>query len=260
MYNYRIIRTIKWIILISFICLISPISAQEVSAQEITDPPATFTKQREHSKRLIDNILSGNEFQHHESTTGWRIVLANANQQHLLLDHNTINLIVKLVQGFIWLAIFTLFWLLIRYRHRWQQVPQTQTLQLPDNVPTSVFGLDIKRETLPENIANQAQQLWRVNQHYDAVSLLYRGALSVIFYANRFTLTKGATENDCVRLVKTFENDERAQCFSQLTELWLLAAYAKRLPSSADFNKVCQNWIYAFSDVYYTSSKNTDLR
>src|SRR6185436_2274457 len=96
--------------------------------------------------------------------------------------------------------------------------------------PAILFGLDIAPETLPADVAGAAAQLLAAGQVRDALSLLYRGALSALVHAKGLPFQAGATERDCLRRARDVLPREGQAFFVELIAAWEATAYAGRLP------------------------------
>lgn len=112
--------------------------------------------------------------------------------------------------------------------------------------PTRLFGLDIRPESLPTDIAAQALVLWQAGKARQALSLLYRGALSRLAAHEQITLKESYTEGDCLRVVARVVSQDINQYFTRLTTAWQHIAYAKRTPEFADGEALCRQYATHF--------------
>lgn len=99
-------------------------------------------------------------------------------------------------------------------------------------LPTQVAGLDIRPESLPDDIGAAARAAWLRNDVVQALSLLYRGALSVLVLRFGVAIRSSFTEQECLRATRKSVGGTVTGYFARLTEAWVIAVYAKRLPSS----------------------------
>ena len=93
--------------------------------------------------------------------------------------------------------------------------------------PDFLFGLDVRPESLPDDVGAAAADLARRGAARNALSLLYRGAL-VRFMDEGLELQQGDTEGDCVRRVEAFAAPKRRVYFMRLVLAWQALAYAHR--------------------------------
>jgi len=92
------------------------------------------------------------------------------------------------------------------------------------------------------NISQQAWTFWQTGASRTAISLLYRGALSVLNTRNGLNIDDSATESECLRRVKNTQAIELMNYFDGLTRVWQNIAYAGRQPSELEVQQLCQEW------------------
>ena len=80
----------------------------------------------------------------------------------------------------------------------------------------------------------------------DALSLLYRGALSALVHRDRVALAPGDTEGDCLRLVSAHCAADTARYFSRLVGHWQRTAYGGERPDEAVVRALCEEWLPRF--------------
>ncbi|MCF6193762.1 MAG: hypothetical protein L3J46_05445 [Kangiellaceae bacterium] len=143
----------------------------------------------------------------------------------------------------LWLLLAFGIILLIYFRDRWMYLFQGKRKSKDEyESPEVMFGMDIRPESLPENIAVEAQKLWQSGQHRESLSLLYRGALVHLINKEKIKLQNSHTEGDVVR-VATKKLDETKQIYlKSLTTQWQLIAYAHRSPSEGDMKTLFDRW------------------
>ncbi|WP_422084785.1 DUF4129 domain-containing protein [Variovorax sp.] len=139
----------------------------------------------------------------------------------------------------IWgLAALALAWLAIRI-HRWARVRAGGARPGKAPLPSHVGSLDIRPESLPDDVGNAAAALWQRGQHRPALSLLYRGALSRLVHAHGVPVRAASTEGECVALAASRLQPQAQAFFVRLVDAWQLAAYGGRLPSTAQVLAIC---------------------
>lgn len=101
-----------------------------------------------------------------------------------------------------WLAVFVVFgWILFRYRY-WLIKFITTPLhaEAPKKQPVVMFGMDIRQQSLPKNVDQEAQKLIREGKVREALSLLYRACLAYLVSAG-YELEESLTEQECLSLI-----------------------------------------------------------
>lgn len=144
---------------------------------------------------------------------------------------------------FISAAICLVLWLIYRFRDSFSGFARKR----PPPRATEVAGLDIRPESLPDDVPTQVMKLWHQGQKRLALALLYRATISRLVHDDGLTLSSGATEGDCTREAeKAFRNVKlsagRLKASATATQLWLRAAYADSWPDDAAVQQECKLW------------------
>jgi len=105
--------------------------------------------------------------------------------------------------------------------------------------PAELFGLAIAPGSLPDDIAAAALAELDRGRVREALSLVYRGALSHLVHGLGLRVTAGATEHDVGRDAAGALPRAAAEYFSALIGQWVLAAYAGRLPDVDQVRALC---------------------
>jgi hypothetical protein len=152
------------------------------------------------------------------------------------------DLVRAIAEGARWLiwglGALALAWLLLRIRS-WAQVRAGGGRPTRGPLPSHVGSLDIRPESLPDDIGSAAAGLWQRGQQRAALSLLYRGALSRLVHLHAVPVRAASTEGECVALAEGHLAPAAQSFFVRLVEAWQLAAYGGRLPSTAQVLAVC---------------------
>ena len=107
--------------------------------------------------------------------------------------------------------------------------------------PDFLFGLDVRPESLPADIAGAARSLAREGRLREALSLLYRGAL-VRFMDDGIEFLAGDTEGDCLRRVDTAASVPRRSYFRRIVGLWQALAYGHFTVDAAEVEALALEW------------------
>jgi Domain of unknown function (DUF4129) len=113
--------------------------------------------------------------------------------------------------------------------------------------PDALFGLALAPESLPDDVAAAAAALARGGRPREALSLLYRGALSVLVHRDHVPLAEGDTEGDCVRAARKTLPANAGDYFARLVQTWTAAAYAGRSPDAGGAEALCREWASHFA-------------
>jgi hypothetical protein len=158
-------------------------------------------------------------------SAGWAAFIEGLAQFLRILAYAAIALAV----------IFLLYYLLRRFdllgRERSSYVP-----------PATLFGLDVRPESLPDDVAGAALELARAGELLKALSLLYRGALVTLLHRDGVELASGDTEDDCLRKSRKHIADPSLAYFARLLAAWQRLAYARREVPNSEVEALCGDW------------------
>jgi hypothetical protein len=112
----------------------------------------------------------------------------------------------------------------------------------PQRGVESLHGLDIRPESLPENIGAVALELLEAGRHREALSLLYRGALSRAVHRHGVAIAASATEGEALRAVNATLDPHRAAYFANVVALWQRAVYAGESVMREPIARLCRGF------------------
>lgn len=139
-------------------------------------------------------------------------------------------------------AALLIFLAVLLYRHRndWLGVPRATKL------PETLFGLDVRPESLPDDVGAAARALLAGGDAAGSLSLLYRGALSALLHRRQIDFRQGDTEADCQNRARGRIDAASHVYFSRLLDAWKLAAYARQSPEIVEIGNLCDDWATHF--------------
>ena len=102
-----------------------------------------------------------------------------------------------------------------------------------------VRDLDVRPESLPDDVGAAAWALWQAGQVQAALSLLYRGALSRLIHRFRVPITSSATEGECLDLARGRLEPTALRYVTQVVRAWEANIYGGRTLSNAMGEALC---------------------
>ena len=141
------------------------------------------------------------------------------------------------VLGAILAAMLVVF--LTRLASRWRRAPGLPKRFAP---PSHVRDLDIRPESLPDDVGAAAAALWDAGDQRAALSLLYRGALSRLVHAHGVPIRASSTENDCLILAKPLLDGTATEYLSRLVTTWRTAVYGGLSPATSAVHELCNRF------------------
>lgn len=139
----------------------------------------------------------------------------------------------------IFAALFALYYIArhLRLRGFWN---------LRQERPQFLFGLDVRPESLPDDVGGTAAGLVEAGRMREALSLLYRGSL-VRFMDDGIEFLQGDTEGDCMRRVMSASGVARKDYFARLVAAWQQLAYGHREVPVETARALARGWSAAFA-------------
>ncbi len=121
------------------------------------------------------------------------------------------------------------------------------------NAPTHVQDLDIRPDSLPQDIGAAAWWAWQRAADWSArraaLSLLYRGALSHLVHGFAVPIQASSTEGECVALARSVlahqalaDSAARAEFVALLVQVWQRAVYGLQPPDEGLMQRLCQEF------------------
>ena len=205
----------------------SPDSAQIASAVErLRDDPNLATSRQSRTLHWVNDRQS----EPPRSAPGWiwwvRDLFAWLAESSRLLLWAVALLMIAL------LVVYLLRGLSL---HRKRRDPGHDSAQ---SAPGHVHGLDIRPESLPDDVGAAALALWDAGEWRAALSLLYRGLLSRLANDYSLPIQRSSTEGDCLQLATRLDA-AKSGYVARLVKTWQRAVYGAVPPAADDVRKLC---------------------
>ncbi len=209
----------------------------------------------EESPRVIAEVLAHEDFAISRSEERWRLRdldwdwFDDEDEEEEDRDIPDLGWLSSLAPVIKWLVIAVfigwLAWMLVRYRDEFNGLIGGRR-RGKDALPEVVMGMDIRPESLPEDIPDEARRLWQAGEFREALGLLYRGALSRLVNHRGLEISSGDTEADILRIARSGLDQNGIQYLGSLTGAWQLIAYAHRQPEQQVFDQLVSDWSSRF--------------
>jgi len=225
-----------------------------------TPQPAWAASPDADSKKIIREVLAAPDFEEHKTVKAWRPRQAEQNpsrsedgwMENLMSNVAAFlkNLALMLselgrVAGYV--AVVAILYIVVRFllksARSWHA---NDTPTAPDRPPPeTLFGLDVRLESLPENLADMAAEA-ALRDPRLALSLLYRGALATLMHRDGMPIEVGDTEGDCLHRVRRAQRDELTGYFARLVTAWSQTAYGGKIMDASSVRALCADWSQFF--------------
>ena len=223
-------------------CLL-PGATMAAAPAAVTPPPAEEAMAE--ARKAVLEILKREEFKEHVRES-WTWVPEGGEEASMNIGWLA-YLMYIIGYGLLGAGLVWLVWWILQNRHLFTPGARPARPQAAQATPRIVMGLDITRDSLPEDIVAAARAAWAAGRVREALSLLYRGSLSRLVERHRLPIRDSDTEDDCLTKAAEVANASTTTYFRQLTLLWVRAAYAGREARAEEFEALCQAWPFAAS-------------
>jgi hypothetical protein len=208
-------------------------------------------------KSLAQEVLADEAFGRDQETIRWQYIGEKSEEDpadmNLLEDwlSRTGEDIALFIEAVLWLGgaallAYLVYWFIANRDLRPAGFGSSRNGRI---VPTEIAGLDLRPESLPDDLASEAESLFESGDYRGGLGLLYRGALSNLVHQHALEIPDGATEGECQRLVGDQLGQTLDSCFSHLTLVWLRQAYAHLPPEREEALTLCREWRSCFGGV-----------
>ncbi len=252
-----------------------PVVSEDVEQADTQGPDTPRLLQQpltsQAARASIEALLDAPPFQHRETVTRWRLgeeksaEEPEAEDAEAFLDMlrnlfklgdwlKRLDIVAQVFEVLLWAALAMLLAFIVwRYRE-WLQTFGVR-MGLPERhrpvAPQQLFGLELAPETLPDDVASEADKLW-AEQPRAALGLLYRALLSHLLHEHRLPLKQSHTEGEVLHLVAGLGQPNLEDYSRQLTQHWQALAYGHRLPAESLRQGLCQGWRNLFGQEHVT--------
>jgi len=192
----------------------------------------------------IREVLKDPEFGHEEQR--WRLVYVGPKAPERKVEAPNLDWLAKVIEAAAklarlgaWIAFALAAGFLIYHLARYVRLRARSRTRAAR--PDFLFGLDVRPESLPDDVASAAESLAREGRIREALSLLYRASL-VRFMDEGLEFAQGDTEGDCLRRVRDRAAPRRSIYFTRLVNAWQLLAYGHRPVAAAVAGEFAREW------------------
>jgi len=221
-----------------FLCATAACGAAEAEPPSALSPRVRQAVTASSPSAAGQRILKKPEFKVHVRTDRIWVKEEGVGVDAAWLVHLLTSLGYLFAAGLVGLLV----WWLVRHRHLFSPGAAPARKAVSPAAPRVVMGLDITSESLPADVVRAARALFEKGHAREALSLLYRGALSRLVLRHRLHIRDSDTEDDCLLHVAKASARDLAAWFRSLTLLWVRAAYAGVEARAEEFDSLCRTW------------------
>ncbi len=219
----------------------------EVGGCDVGPPLPDYQPVDGEARRAIVEVLASADFGGEREVRRWRSrnKAGDVDPPRIEWLAELVELMASSLRALSWLALAALalaaVWAIAR---RWQGGNDRAERETP---PAQLFGLAISPDSLPPDVAAAARDALQRGQLREALSLLYRGALSHLVHQRGLRIGGGATEGDVMRFARRLLPAATASYFDRLLPAWVDLAYAHRPPQATQVEQLCSEYAAHFA-------------
>jgi len=225
----------------------------------LLDQPLTSQASRD----SIKSILEQPPFKNRETVTRYRFGEEQSSAEAAdngktpqwlkallkLFEGQRFGALATLIEIVLWGIVIGAVGLLIwRYRDGLQAFVSLRPIPVnraTGPLPQQAFGMDLKPESLPADIAAHAESLWQTHPR-EALGLLYRALLSHLLHDFNIALKSADTEGQVLQRIELLQQPALLAYSKNLTGHWQNMAYGHRLPPAQVQQELCNGWRILF--------------
>ncbi|MBI2380564.1 MAG: DUF4129 domain-containing protein [Gammaproteobacteria bacterium] len=217
------------------------------------EPPSSA---HQAARAAVDEVLAGPDFHRMDTEGHWKLRdfdLSNKNKKPKTARQSWLEgLGAALAGGFKFLLYIALALLLLFLLHRYPQWSRwlgrnPRLKREAKALPEQVAGLDVRPESLPEDVAASAEALARAGDARAALGLLYRASLAALVHREALSLKASHTEGEILRLAQAQRPAAAWLAYLEsLTRAWQALAYGHDAPPTQALLALCGEWRPAF--------------
>jgi hypothetical protein len=208
-----------------------------------TSRPATYRSLDTPAHRAALEVLADPTFGSEVTRERWRPIKDKPDTPTTVKPRErtwfdgVVGVLAELFRVFAWIALAGLVIALALLLARHVRAPAAAAPRAAP--PSSLFGLAIDPASLPPDIVAAARAALAAGRLREALSLLYRGALSQLLHAHGLRIGAGATEHDVLALARHQVASAASGFFEALLPLWMASAYGGREPVAERVEALC---------------------
>jgi hypothetical protein len=210
-----------------------------------TEYLASETLPAKNAREQIDAVMQLDAFSQVRTVSYWQPKKNNDDEPEnpFAISKYLQVLFANVTKALLWVAVVILLLLGFVYRQKilamLKPLQQKTVLQPPPDV---LFGMDIRPESLPDDIGLTSRRLWDAGQQREALSLLYRAALMRLTRHDHLQVHDSHTEGDILSMARPQLGGQRFAWLTAVTRAWQEIAYAHRIPPNERVYPLFDDW------------------
>ncbi|MBL4673145.1 MAG: DUF4129 domain-containing protein [Arenicella sp.] len=222
--------------------------------------PRSETSKRYHAE--IEKVLAGVDFAQRKEITARRLKdVTNKETREekfprwiidfvkaIEASSGGVAVLATILEVLVWiLFIGLIIFFLVKYRSQLQDlVVNIGAKEKKVELPASLFGLDIQKDSIPDDVVAEAQQHWSKGDKRLALATLLRASLIKLLHEHGCRFFSSDTEAECADRIEQQARQDISDYMRVLVAVWQRVAYAHLDPSENEFRQLCSQWPEVF--------------
>jgi hypothetical protein len=206
--------------------------------------PAYSYSQEKDARQEIAEVLKAKEFGYQREVMRWRPLEEREQADPRKPGSGAFGIgyaLARAAEVLLWIAAGALVGYALWWIARMMPALRRPAPLEPYRPPAALFGMELAPDKLPADVGAAAAALAREGKPREALSLLYRGALSELVHKRGVRLLTSHTEGDVLLL------SGELPYLKELIAAWRLGAYARRMPEAAQVERLAADYKAAFA-------------
>lgn len=155
----------------------------------------------------------------------------------------------QLLEVALWgLVVALIVFFIVKYREQISAWASDIKRDEPEpELPTTLFGLDIQKDTISDDVVAEAKEFWQAGDRRQAVATLLRSSLITLLHEYQCRFFSSDTEAECCERIDQQVSQTISSFMRSLVLVWQRIAYAHIDPNEEEFEQLCGQWREVFS-------------
>ena len=227
--------------LLSLVTLHGVVSSQDRPRPDSSSQAVTLQAEAQDPQVVIQRVLEHRDFGGERVVSRWEFVGNSPSFSGGMIPG--IGGVAEVLWILMWaFAILVVLWALYKVVQSFGWGAGKGRGRASGGPPAEVMGMDVRPESLPDDISVEAWRLWMAGDAVGCLGLLYRGSLAILIHEMHVDIRRSFTESDCLRAVGDTCAVPMSQYFGGLTSAWQSCAYGHRVPVESAARLLCDSW------------------
>jgi len=248
------------LIAIAVFCTAMPMFAEQNIKLE-DDEVLPRSSISEENYQMIDDILSSENFARKKTVKRWRFKYFNDEDEEDIYSQAEIDAadalenqsgfvlgLASVLEITLWALLATVIvFVFLKYRNQIGEFfSELGSDEEAPELPTTMFGLDVKKTSMPSDVVQTARQYWLNGDHRQGIAALLQASLIALLHEHGCRFIDSDTESECCERIEKQASERTSAFMWRLVKVWQQVAYAHRIPEELQFDELCTEWREVF--------------